>query len=210
MVSTLDRPHCNTLHAFTSGFDPEGAERFKGKLVGRKKWIGTAGTIVLKSFYRFWLMSACARIIRGIHVQRDPVCYVLKQDGDTSLTAPPDLNLQISIPLVAVSCRIYLYILTSGRLNAGSYRSGPIARLDQAVFRRQLSRPPGIPARVVARGYPRDSNGPHTTHSPVPRPLAHYRWVRNNEKRRHQFARIRSFGVSSFSLPGCLAGCSHW
>jgi hypothetical protein len=50
MVSTFDRPHCNALHAFTSGFDPEGA--LEGKLVGHKKWIGTAGTIVSKSFYR--------------------------------------------------------------------------------------------------------------------------------------------------------------
>jgi hypothetical protein len=49
---TIDYPHCNTLHTFTSGFDPEGAEGFKGKLVGHKKWIGTTGTIVPKSFHR--------------------------------------------------------------------------------------------------------------------------------------------------------------
>ncbi|KAH9966445.1 peptidase family C78-domain-containing protein [Russula dissimulans] len=28
--------------AWKSGFDPDGAQKFKGKLVGRKKWIGTA------------------------------------------------------------------------------------------------------------------------------------------------------------------------
>ncbi len=59
MVSTFDHPHCNTLHDITSGFDPEGAEGFKGKLVGRKKWIGTAGTIGLKSFYRLADVRVC-------------------------------------------------------------------------------------------------------------------------------------------------------
>lgn len=204
MVSIFDNPHRKTLHAFTSGFDPEGAEEVKGKLVGHKKWIGTAGTIAPKSFYRL-ADTPCARIICGIHVQRDPVCYILKQDQDTSLTSPPVLKLSISIPLVAVSCRIYIY--PSLHLNTGFCRSGPSARLDQAVFRRQLS---GFLARVVARGYPRGSNGPHTAHSSVPRPLTYYRWVRNNERRRHQFARLRSFGVSSSSLPGCLASCSCW
>jgi len=31
-----DHPYCNAPHAFTSGFDQEGAEGLKGNLVGRK------------------------------------------------------------------------------------------------------------------------------------------------------------------------------
>jgi hypothetical protein len=56
------------------------------------------------------LIFACARIIRGVHVQRDPVRYISKRDENTSLTAPPDLTSQISVPLMAVSCRIYIRI----------------------------------------------------------------------------------------------------
>lgn len=35
-----------------SGFDPEGAEKLKHKLVGHNKWIGTAGKLILKSVYQ--------------------------------------------------------------------------------------------------------------------------------------------------------------
>ena len=84
-----DHPYCNAPHAFTSGFDQEGAEGLKGKLVGRKEWIGTAGMIVYKSF-RLWLMYACARTICGIHVQRDPVCYILNKT--TSVLLCPQIS----------------------------------------------------------------------------------------------------------------------
>jgi hypothetical protein len=43
-------PACPDLHA--SGFDSEGAEKLKHKLVGHKKWIGTAGKFILKSVYQ--------------------------------------------------------------------------------------------------------------------------------------------------------------
>ncbi len=46
----------------------------------------------------------------------------LKQD-DISLTVPSDLNLQISVPLMGVSCIIYPYIC----LNASPTRRGPTA-----------------------------------------------------------------------------------
>jgi hypothetical protein len=36
------------LDTLKSGFDPDGAEQLKGKLVGHKKWIGTAGKNQLK------------------------------------------------------------------------------------------------------------------------------------------------------------------
>lgn len=39
------------LNLFKSGFDPDGAEELKGKLVGYNKWIGTAGKDYLKYVY---------------------------------------------------------------------------------------------------------------------------------------------------------------
>ncbi|KAH9030674.1 DUF1671-domain-containing protein, partial [Lactarius pseudohatsudake] len=47
LLSAHTPPSVNSLkvlieEAWGHGFDPEGAEGFKGKLVGRKKWIGTA------------------------------------------------------------------------------------------------------------------------------------------------------------------------
>jgi len=49
-VSMCDHPYCNAPHAFTSGFDQEGAEGLKGNLVGRKEWIGTAGMMCTNHF----------------------------------------------------------------------------------------------------------------------------------------------------------------
>ena len=39
------------LDPLKSGFDPDGAEQLKGKLVGHNKWIGTAG----KHYFKFCL-----------------------------------------------------------------------------------------------------------------------------------------------------------
>jgi hypothetical protein len=61
------------IDLLTSGFDPEGAEGLKGKLVGHKKWIGTAGRFVFQSQSISQLIAARARIVRGIHVQRNSV-----------------------------------------------------------------------------------------------------------------------------------------
>ena len=40
--------HAACLDPLKSGFDPDGAEQLKGKLVGHNKWIGTAGRNDLK------------------------------------------------------------------------------------------------------------------------------------------------------------------
>ena len=57
-----------------SGFDPEGAKGLKGKLVGHNKWIGTAGTFA-QSHSNRRLITARTRIVRRIHLQRNPVSH---------------------------------------------------------------------------------------------------------------------------------------
>jgi len=59
--------------AWQSGFDPEGAEGLKGKLVGHNKWIGTAGILFHKVGLPSLLITARTRIIRRIHSQRNSV-----------------------------------------------------------------------------------------------------------------------------------------
>ena len=43
MVNTSVNPYAACFDPLKSGFDPDGAEQLKGKLVGHSKWIGTAG-----------------------------------------------------------------------------------------------------------------------------------------------------------------------
>jgi hypothetical protein len=49
------------LNHSTSGYDREGAQSLKGKLVGRRKWIGTAGMNVLESVHQ--IVDRCTRKI---------------------------------------------------------------------------------------------------------------------------------------------------
>jgi hypothetical protein len=56
------------IYPLTSGFDPEGAKEFKGKLVGHRKWIGTAGRFVFQNQSISQLIIARARTVCGIHV----------------------------------------------------------------------------------------------------------------------------------------------
>ena len=43
MVNTSINLRAACLDLLKPGFDPDGAEQLKGKLVGHNKWIGTAG-----------------------------------------------------------------------------------------------------------------------------------------------------------------------
>jgi hypothetical protein len=132
------------------------------------------------------------------------VLYIETRRRHRSYYSPRSKLADISTPHGRKLHDLYLHILMYRRLNACSCRSRPLAPLDHALFRRGLSRPPSFLAGVG--GYSRGSNGPHATRSPIPGPLAHYYWLRNNERRCHQFARIRSFEVSCFSVRS--AGCS--
>jgi hypothetical protein len=48
MVNTSVSLRAACLDPLKSGFDPDGAEQLKGKLVGHSKWIGTAGKTLFK------------------------------------------------------------------------------------------------------------------------------------------------------------------
>jgi hypothetical protein len=48
MVNASINLRAACLNPLKSGFDPDGAEQLKGKLVGHNKWIGTAGKNYIK------------------------------------------------------------------------------------------------------------------------------------------------------------------
>jgi hypothetical protein len=56
MVNTFFNLRPARLNPFKSGFDPDGAEQLKGKLVGHNKWIGTAGKKKITHKYEFCLL----------------------------------------------------------------------------------------------------------------------------------------------------------
>jgi hypothetical protein len=51
MVNTSFNLRAACLNPLKSGFDPDGAEQLKGKLIGHTKWIGTAG----KDYFKIWI-----------------------------------------------------------------------------------------------------------------------------------------------------------
>jgi hypothetical protein len=57
MVNTSINLRAACLDPLKSGFDPEGAEQLRGKLVGHNKWIGTAGKKIFKNLSLNWLIS---------------------------------------------------------------------------------------------------------------------------------------------------------
>jgi hypothetical protein len=54
MVNTSINLRVACLDPLKSGFDPDGAEELKGRLVGHNKWIGTAGENSSKNLFINW------------------------------------------------------------------------------------------------------------------------------------------------------------
>ena len=116
MVSTFDHPYCNTLHAFTSGFDPEGAKGLKGKLVGHKKWIGTAGMIVSKSSYRLADLCVCKNYTWHSRTKGFRMLHFETRRRHRSYCPPPRSRLaDFDTPRGSMLQYIYIHIWTIER-----------------------------------------------------------------------------------------------